>query len=164
MEPRIEILEEKKLIGIRIKMSFIENRTKDLWQSFMPRRKEVKNINGPELYSVEVYSSNFFDNFNPNLEFEKWAAIEVSYFEYLPEGMETLIFPKGQYAVFIHKGPASKGAKTYEYIFRSWLPGSSFNLDHRPHFAVMGEKYNHEEEDSEEEIWIPIKSKLATNE
>ncbi len=36
MVPRIEILAEKKLIGKRIKMTFSNNKTFDLWQSFMP--------------------------------------------------------------------------------------------------------------------------------
>lgn len=43
MEPRIETLNEKKFIGKRVIMSFSEDRTRELWQGFMPRRKEIKN-------------------------------------------------------------------------------------------------------------------------
>jgi AraC family transcriptional regulator len=63
------------------------------------------------------------------------------------------------YAVFIHKGPASKGPETYNYIFGTWLPGSDYILDSRPHFALMGEKYKNDDPASEEEIWIPVKLK-----
>ena len=157
MVPRIEILAEKKLVGKRIKISFSHNKTVDLWRSFMPRRKEICNKIGSELYSLEVYDPLFFDKFNPEKEFDKWAAVEVTDFEKVPDDMDTLILPRGLYAVFIHKGAAGKGPETYRYIFGTWLPASDFLLDDRPHFAVMGEKYKNGDPDSEEEVWIPVK-------
>jgi AraC family transcriptional regulator len=159
MVPRIEILAEKKLVGKHIKMSFSNNKTGDLWRSFMPRRKEISNTVGSELYSVEVYDPLFFNKFKPETEFDKWAAIEVKDYDTVPEEMETITLPRGLYAVFIHKGPASTGPNTYQYIFGTWLPGSDFLLDSRPHFAIMGEKYKKEDPDSEEEVWIPIRPK-----
>ena len=157
MIPRIETLSEKKLAGKRLKMSFAQNLTLQLWQSFMPARKLITNSLNNFLFSVEIYPDHeFFSNFNPHAPFEKWAAVEVSSFENLPEGMESLTIPSGLYGVFIHKGPASEGQKTYEYIFKEWIPKSSYKLDNRPHFALMGEKYKNNEPDSEEEIWIPI--------
>jgi AraC family transcriptional regulator len=158
-QPRIEILQEKKLIGSRIRMSFASDRTRDLWRGFMPRLKEIPNRIDSNLYSVEIYHPQFFINFNPNIEFEKWAAIEVSDYESIPGKMESLTLPVGTYAVFIHTGPASEGPKTYQYIFGTWIPNSDFILDERPHFALMGEKYKNEDPKSEEEIWIPIKPK-----
>jgi AraC family transcriptional regulator len=157
MKPRIETLAEKKLVGNRTKMSFSNNRTFELWRSFMPRRKEIRNSLGTDLYSVEVYPPIFFEKFSADTEFEKWAAIEVTDFNATPDQMEKLTMPDGLYAVFVHRGPASTATKTYEYIFRSWLPSSDFTLDYRPHFALMGEKYKQNDQDSEEEIWIPIK-------
>jgi len=53
----------------------------------------------------------------------------------------------------------SEGPKTYNYIFQEWLPNSDFKLNHRPHFAVMGEKYKRNNPDSKEELWLPIKPK-----
>ena len=157
MEARIELLAEKKLVGIRMKMTFSENKTGDLWRSFMPRRKEVMNNLGTELYSMQIYPHLFFDNFNPNGEFEKWAAVEVKRFDTIPDGMEAFTLPGGTYAVFLYKGAASAAAGTFEYIFKSWLPGSDYTLDNRPHFEILGEKYRNESPDSEEELWIPIK-------
>ncbi len=156
---RTEILKEKKLIGKSLKMSFAENKTFELWSWFMARRREIKNAIGSELYSAEVYPKNFFNPFNPNTPFEKWALAEVADLDSIPNEMETLIFPDGLYAVFLHKGPADEGEKTYRYIFENWLPKSEYAIDNRPHFAVMGEKYRHNEPDNEEEIWIPIKNK-----
>ena len=159
MEPGIEILTEKKLVGKHIEMSFSNNKTGELWRSFMPKRREIGNPIGTELYSIEVYGNHFFSNFNLETEFEKWAAVEVTDFETVPEEMETITLPCGLYAVFLHKGAASEGPETYQCIFETWLPESDFILDYRPHFAVMGEKYKNEDPDSEEEIWIPIRPK-----
>jgi AraC family transcriptional regulator len=159
MEPRLEFLPEKKFVGKKIRMSFTNNKTRELWQSFMPCRKNIKNIIGNELYSAEVYESHYFENFNPEKEFEKWAAVEVSDVEVMPDDLEILVSHEGIYAVFIHQGPASAGPKTYQYIFGTWLPGSEYSIDDRPHFAIMGDKYKHEDPASEEEIWIPVKKK-----
>lgn len=159
MLQRIETLAEKKLVGKRVKMSFAENRTGELWRSFMPVRKQIADPVAPELYSVDVYPPRFFDSFRPDAGFEKWAAVEVTDFQAVPDGMETLTLPGGLYAVFLHKGPASTGPKTYSDIYQVWLPGSEYALDNRPHFAVMGEKYKGEDPGSEEEIWIPIQPK-----
>jgi AraC family transcriptional regulator len=160
MEVRIETLSEKKLAGKRIKMTFSNNKTFELWQSFMPRRKEIKNIISPDLFSLQVYNKNVdFINFSKDIEFEKWAAIEVSDFETIPEEMEPFILEGGLYAVFLHKGAASTGTNTFQYIFGTWLPGSDYLLDDRPHFEILGKKYKNEDPSSEEEIWIPVKPK-----
>jgi AraC family transcriptional regulator len=163
VEPKIATLREKKLVGKHLKMSFSNNRTFELWRSFMPRRWEIANNISSDLYSVEVYEPAFFENYNPEKEFDKWAAIEVMDFNTVPDEMETLILPDGLYAVFLYTGPASAGSNLYRYIFETWLPNSDFFLDNRPHFALMGEKYKNEDPNSEEEIWIPIKPKKDRN-
>ena len=157
-EPSIVLLHEKKLIGKKIVMSFSDDKTRELWQSFMPRRKEIHSIN-PDLYSIQTYTEFFFSTLNSHAEFEKWAAIGVSSFDTIPDGMETIIVPEGLYAVFIHHGPASKGVETFQHIFTTWLPNSKYTLDNRPHFEVLGERYKNDDPDSEEEIWIPVKGK-----
>jgi AraC family transcriptional regulator len=159
MEAQIKIFTEKKLMGKHIDMSFIENKTFQLWSSFMPRKKDIKNSVDSNLYSLEVFPVGHFDNFEPSNTFQKWAAVEVSDFDHIPKEMETLIIPTGLYAVFIHKGPQSEGHKTYHSIFVEWLPNSDYTIDERPHFAVMDERYKKDDPDSEEEIWIPIKNK-----
>ena len=156
---RTEIASEKKLLGKRVSMSFVNNKTFLLWNSFMPRLKEIQNKKGGELFSLEVYESFSATDFNPEKEFDKWACVEVTNYDVVPAEMETLTVPQGLYAVFLHKGPASEGEKTYRYIFQTWLPESEFIVDSRPHFAVMGEKYKNNSTDNEEEIWIPVKAK-----
>ncbi len=154
---RIVMAQEKKLVGKRMQMSLADNKTGELWRQFLPRRREIPHYTGTALYSVEVYDPQYFSRFDPANAFEKWAAIEVTDFGTIPEGLEAITLPVGLCAVFVHQGLASAGRDTYRYIFGTWLPESDYVLDHRPHFAVMGEKYRNEDPGSEEEIWIPVK-------
>lgn len=124
----------------------------------MPRRKEIKNPVSADLISMTIYSSNHFKNFHPSNPFEKWAAVEVSSFNEVPEGLETYSLPSGLYAVFNYKG-LNTDHSIFEYIYKTWIPNSAYSLDDRPHFEVLGPKYKNNNPDSEEEIWIPIKSK-----
>ena len=159
MTPRIETIAEKKFAGHNVLMSYAQNRTAELWRGFMPRKNEITTLKGEELYSIEEYPEGFFRQFSPDTPFKKWAALEVSSFDPIPDHMETLTSPSGLYAIFLYQGPASEGEKMYQYIFTTWLPASDYVLDNRPHFAVMGEKYKHNDPDSEEELWIPVRPK-----
>ena len=158
MQSQIHIISEKKLVGRRMKMSLTCDKTGELWRSFMPIRKEINNMLTSELISLQVYKPFYFVNFNPDNEFEKWATVEVASFDDVPNGMETFTLKGGQYAIFTHRG-SSADHSTFQYIFSTWLPNSDYVLDDRPHFEILGEKYKNMDADSEEQIWIPIKSK-----
>ena len=159
MQPIIKALTAKKLIGKRITMSLADNKVVSLWQSFMPRRKEIQNIVCTDLFSLQVYGKSF-DFTQPSQVFDKWAAIEVTTFDVIPDGMETFELVGGLYAVFLYKG-LSTNASIFRYIFGEWLVTSQYLLDNRPHFEILGEKYKNNDPNSEEEIWIPIKPKNA---
>ena len=158
MTPRIEILNEKKLIGKRLTMSLANNRTGELWQSFMPKRREIINTVSNDLISMQVYKPAHFAEFKPTNEFEKWATVEVTNFENVPTDMETFTLKGGLYAVFDYKG-SSNDPSVFQFIFGTWLPSSEYDLDDRPHFEVLGEKYKNNDPTSEEEIWIPVQPK-----
>jgi len=159
-QPRFETLQPKKLIGKRLKMTFSDNRTSELFRSFMPERKTIKKSLGNDIYCVQLYQSfHGFNDLKPGMEFEKWAAIEVADFSEVPAGMESFTLTGGRYAVFHYAG-LSSDTRIFEYIFKTWLPGSGYELEQRPHFEVLGEKYNNNDPSSEEEIWIPVKFKM----
>ena len=156
IKARFETLPPKRFIGMRLRMSFSALRTYDLWHGFMPRRKEIQQVVGSELYSMEVVPEGFFEPYDPGAGFDKWACVEVTEGATVPAGMEELAWEGGLYAVFLHQGPPSRAAETYGQIFGAWIPASGYSVDNRPHFAVMGDRYRGEAEDSEEEIWIPV--------
>lgn len=158
MNPRIITLSEKKLIGKRLVMSFADYKVSELWKGFMPRRKEITSNLSTDLFSLTVYKPTHFLNFSPSNEFEKWATVEVSNFDYVPSEMETFTLNGGLYAVFDYKG-LNTDDSIYRYIYLEWIPSSDYDLDNRPHFEILGKKYKNNDPESEEEIWIPIKSK-----
>lgn len=159
MEPRIETISPKKVVGKCLRMTLKENRTRELWSSFMPVRKNISNAVGGELISMQVYEEGSGNVWNPETPFKKWAVAEVEDFSAIPQGMEAMEIPAGLYAVFLHKGAAQTGPEAFRFIFGTWLPASEYVLDTRPHFEVLGEKYRNDHPDSEEEIWIPIRKK-----
>jgi len=157
--PKIVALKEKKIIGKCIKMSLIENKTVELFSSFMPKRKDIKNVVTTDLFEVLIYDNEYFKNFSPSNTFVKWACIEVENYNTLPEGMKTLNLVSGLYAVFNYKGLAKDFGVFMSYIYSNWLPESKYKLDHRAHFNVLGNKYKHNHPESEECVWIPIQLK-----
>lgn len=158
MKPRIETSNEKKLVGKRLTMSLSDNKTGELWKSFMPRRKEITNPLTNDFISMAIYKPTHFADFKPTNDFEKWATVEVTDFESVPNDMETITLTDGLYAVFDYKG-LSSDSSIFQYIFSVWLPNSDYLLDDRPHFEVLGDKYKNADPNSEEEIWIPIRKK-----
>lgn len=158
MTPRIVTANEKKLIGKRLIMSFADYKVSELWKNFMPRREEINNSISNDLISMTVYNPTHFLNFSPSNEFEKWAVTEVSDFDNVPSGMETFILTGELYAVFDYKG-LNTDHSIFRYIYGEWIPRSDYDLDNRPHFEILGDKYKNGDPESEEEIWIPIKRK-----
>lgn len=137
-------------------MSLADNKTIELWKSFLTGRSEITSNLTTELISMQIYEPMHFVQFKPTNKFEKWAAVEVTDFEKVPEDMEAYILSPGLYAIFDYKGSSSDPG-IFQYIFGTWLPASGYELDARPHFEILGEKYKNNDPASEEEIYIPIR-------
>jgi AraC family transcriptional regulator len=159
MHPTIKSHPATTLIGKSQTMTFANDQSVAMWQSFMPRRYEINNRQGEELYSAQVYPKDF--DFGLHTSFTKWATVAVKENTSTPEGMETLLIPEGVYAVFLYKGIPAEAEPFFRYIFSEWLPASEYVLDNRPHFEILGEKYKHNDPTSEEEVWIPVKKKMV---
>mgnify|MGYP001944420302 FL=1 len=136
-----------------VEMSLLDPQTTPLFQAFMPRLKELPYALGTEVYSLQEYPEGYFNSFNPQQIFKKWALVAITPTTHLPAGMEPFEIPGGTYAVFFQKG---MDTVIFNEIYSQWLPQSSYELDARPHFEILGPKYKHNSPDSEEEIWIPI--------
>lgn len=156
VEPQIIEMSRKLLVGIKQSMSVSDNRTVDLWRHFMSRQNQIPHRSNRDFISLQEFDSNYFEHFDPDRTFTKWAAVQVTHFGSIPEGMEKLELEEGKYAVFLYKGPAGNPA-IFNYIYAEWLPHSDYLLDQRPHFEILGENYKQDSPDSEEEIWIPVK-------
>jgi AraC family transcriptional regulator len=156
-KPQIVELPPKKLVGMSLVMSRIENKTAELWGSFMRRRNEVANRATDEFVSMQVYPKGPGQIADPAASFIKWAAVEVKDFDQVPDGMSAYDLQPGTYAVFDHRGPASD-LGTVEFIFTEWLPGSGeYALDDREHFEVLPPEYDPRDPNAHEKFWIPVR-------
>ena len=156
MTPQITTIDDIKVIGKHIRMSLTGNKTAQLWKGFIPRLSSITGRINNDLISMSIYDAHYFSPFTPRNEFDKWAAVAVADHQNVPYDMESFTLQGGLYAVFMYKGPASDTA-IFQYIYTTWLPHSAYQLDTRPHFEILGEKYSNTDPGSEEEIWIPIK-------
>ncbi len=146
-------------VGMSIMNSVVNNKNFELWSSYMPRRNELKAISS-DLFAIQRYDiGHFVREFNPEAEFEILAMQEVSNGSDTPVGMTKLEIPNGDYAVFNYKGTGADFAPMAIAIYSKVIPESAYNVDERPHFQIMGANYyGQENPESEEEIWVPIKS------
>ena len=161
-QPKIIDFQETRLIGSRVRMSFVNDRTSELWRGFRTVMPTISGRTGSDSYSVKVYDASYsFGAFDPAAEFDKWAAVAVREDADLPDGQESLMIPAGKYAEFIHVGPASAAPRTFGYIFGEWLPASEFELDLRPHFEILPEGYDPFAVDASERVLLPIRSRQS---
>jgi AraC family transcriptional regulator len=153
--PEIVTIEQLRIVGLKQNMSLAANTTGELWQQFIHQCR-IEGIDLPgELVSAAIYPSGYFDHFQPQLIFEKWAGFAIAGDKLIPEGLEELIIPAGLFAKFFYKGsPADPGI--FQFIFSEWLPNSAYCVDGRAHFELLGEAYRNDHPDSEEYIFIPI--------
>ena len=138
MTPRIVELKSKKFVGLSEEMSLVDNKTFEVWKNFRQHSKKVPNKLSQDFISLQDYPEDYFETFSPAKNFVKWACVEVDSFKEIPSGLGSLFLEGG---------------------LGKWIPNSNYILDHRPHFEVLGAKYKNNDSTSEEEIWIPIKTK-----
>src|SRR5262245_20931488 len=72
MESKIVKFNGKRLVGLNMTMSLVQDRTSELWRSFQARKAEVQNASGPELFSLQVFPADYFSQFSPANTFTKW--------------------------------------------------------------------------------------------
>jgi len=156
LQPAIKTLESKTLIGISRDMSITKDETGLLWRDFMPQFKALNSDQQHDFYSLQCYPKGYFNLFAPDNTFTKWAAVEPTKDIAIPESFKQFDFVGGLYAVFHYKG-LSSDKRIFQYIYSQWLPNSEYEIDNRPHFELLGEKYKNNDPTSEELIFIPIK-------
>ncbi|MFZ5354256.1 MAG: AraC family transcriptional regulator [Bacillota bacterium] len=162
MEPKIVVKKSFEIVGLPCRTTDEENRAESTigksWLKFMPRIGEVKNIS----YNASTYGlcTSVHDPQREG-EFMYICSIEVDKVVDIPEGMIAKSVPEGKYAVFTHKGEVGVGTeadlfKTYEYIYKIWLPQSGyvFNRDSYD-FECYDQRFNGDS--PEFDIYIPIK-------
>lgn len=98
MTPRIETITPKTLVGLQIRMNLANNKTSELWRTFLQRKEEIHHRTNTDRYSIQVFDSpQHMNTFTPLTEFDKWAAVEVNDATRMPQGMKSITIEAGQY-------------------------------------------------------------------
>jgi AraC family transcriptional regulator len=160
--PEIVELDEMTVVGISSLVSNKCNLIHQLWERFMPREKEIKNV---AIKGVALEVAFDMQKISKEGEKEDWlffdiVGLPVSSTKNIPEGMTYKNVPAHGYAKFTHKGPISKIMDTYNYIYEEWLPQSGYEYDWAAcEVEWYDERFKIESEDSEFDIYVPIKAK-----
>jgi len=159
MNPKIVNTDGIKIIGLSSQTNQKNNTVPQLWQDFMKREKEIKNIVKPEFFlGVCVNDKNAdYKQFTEDTLFTEVVGKAVKNFDHIPEGMLTRTLPPYKYAVFTHKGSLENLRATYDYIYGTWLPKSGYEFGDTDDFEWYGEDYQLGNPDSELYIYIPVK-------
>lgn len=150
---------EIKLVGMMERIVMPNNTIGQLWEEFNKRFGEIKNLVVDDMACYGVADNMATEVYS----FDETVAKEVSSFEDIPEGMVTKVIPAKKYLVFTHKGfiVGKNGEmnlnKTYEDIYGKVIPSLDFEVDSSFNFELYDERFSHDSEDSEFDIYVPIK-------
>lgn len=67
MKPIIKTFPITKFIGMNSQFSYSDYRIGELWGKFMPRRNEIQNVIGANLFNIQINPENF--DFNLQTKF-----------------------------------------------------------------------------------------------
>lgn len=147
----MEIKETKdiKIVGLKIETSMHDSAAMipKLWEQFIPRISEINN----NLSTDVCYGYCVMKNKD---DFSYYAASGVSDDSKMPEGMESDTIPGKKYAVFQHKGKLETLNDTYQNIPTELHKANLKDVG--PWFELYDERYKHDEDDSEFDIYVGI--------
>lgn len=128
-----------------------------LWSDYVPRISEIPHRINPQIsYGVCAKPPEGCGSNRPD-ECYYIAGSEVSRIDTLPPGMTSMKISAGRYAVFTHRGKLDTLGHTMNYIYGNWLPTSGIELRDAPDLEIYDKRFKPHSEDSEMDIWIPVK-------
>ncbi len=156
MEPKIVKKDGFTLVGMRYFGTNQNQEISQMWGQFNQRMDEMGGLpndtgEGAIGLCITPEDAPVEDGF------EYVAGVPVSEVGDVPEGFVVREMPAYTYAVFAHKGDLAGLAKTYEYIYETWLPQSGYELAAKIDFEHYNEDFKDFAPDSVFYIYIPIK-------
>lgn len=155
MKPEFKDVKGFRVIGLG--ESYEPNKAQgisQLWEQFMPRTGSVTKRVGMEAFGISQCKGDRFDYV---------AGVKVEGDAPIPEGMMDIHVADGHYAVFTHRGPISKIADTMKYIWSTWMPASDYEYTGAPEFELYDHRFRFMAHDSEFDIYIPVRTKVAAD-
>lgn len=120
-----------------------------LWKKFNAENIAEKNY--------RLFGACFHDlDMRNNEVFEYYAGIEYGHTIEVPKGFKTIDIPKNDYALFTHCGPIEMIERTYDQIYRNWLPFSEYTPTMDLDIIVVDSRFAGRDEKNEVDILIPV--------
>lgn len=158
MEPKIVDLPEFKVIGVRktVTLKTAGPEIAKQWKEFNPSVKEIPNkVGDREAYGICEYVD--FADFTEETPYNELVSVGVTSLEKIPEGMTGKVIPACKYAVFTHKGKTDTLMQTYDYIYKTWLLNSGYDLARHDDFELYDYRFiGVNDPESELDIYIPV--------
>ena len=105
-------------------------------------------------------SYGFSDNMRMDAElFDYTIGMEKESYTEIPEGFEEVKIPANKYAVYTFKGKIESDnvSKFIEDIYMKWMPEEKLECSAGYSFEYYDERWADESDDSEFDIYVPIK-------
>jgi AraC family transcriptional regulator len=157
MEPRIVEKPEINLVGMVFYGEPSSGEFAKTWDRFMQHEDELpRRSNTTDHYGLEFYTKDMEQT-------HKWfymACVPVDNLEIIPIRMVAKRLPASTYAVYTVKGGLKNLGEGFRYVYDIWLPSSSYQVAHPFDFELYQEgRFKGDEQDSEIDIYIPVKLK-----
>ncbi|HOU83577.1 MAG TPA: AraC family transcriptional regulator [Spirochaetota bacterium] len=158
LSPTIKEIGEIKLAGISI-FTKDKNEIKEAWRIFLKSIGKIRNCSffseacSNHGFGLECYNDDFFESG----KFFYMPSVQIDSFDDLPVEMSLKIIPPSKYAVFTHKGIPSAISETITAAYEKWIPESGYKADRSYDFEFYDDRFKPDSEDSEIDIYIPIK-------
>lgn len=142
---------ERVQLGPGVKPS--ENAIAKLWDRFNERCCEIPHQVGGRSYGLIQQQPDM----QPGDPFPYTAAVGVTEFGLLPDGMSQIEVPETLYAVVTYRGPIDGIGEGFEYFWRTWLPNADYAYEGKYEFEFYDQRYrNRIDEGSELDLYFPV--------
>ncbi|HYF77599.1 MAG TPA: AraC family transcriptional regulator [Symbiobacteriaceae bacterium] len=153
-EPQMVELPERLMVGLEYIGKNQNGEIPALWAAFNRRTGEVRHRVAVQ-QAIGLCGS--VENPKEECEFRYAAGVFVDRADELPAGMVARKVPAGLYAVFTHEaGPEALG-RSYEYIWGTWVPGSSYQPAGAHDYELYDERFDAASPTWVMEIHIPVR-------
>ena len=155
-EPKIVSKNEFMVIGMQYIGKNEHGEITKMWQEFMPRLKEIKNLTLDKESGDACYGLCYMPKGTEKGVIEYIACFPVSSLEHIPVGMIGRIVPPQTYAVTEAYGVKDIG-EAYNFLINEWMPLSGYKAGEGPDFELYTKNFNPEDPESVFYVYFPVK-------
>jgi len=154
LKPEIKEIKDKKVVYVQAIGKYADS-AGQAWDQLCEFMKQEKLFT----FGLETIGIGHDDPSVSESEKLRYDACMTVKREVTPKGkVGVKVIEGGKYAIFKYKGPYTNLEQIYNYIFKNWLPASSYELEDKPCFEkYLNNPEKHKPENYKTHIYIPIK-------